>query len=618
MRVAQLRKHSDDLGFTPRDQVRWLSPTELWRTAVKVALSSVFADYTDRREAQAALPAPVLAVRPDGDELWIDHVADLGDGFDATYTVASLLAAPDLTVPAPDGDLRLPRGALLVLGGDEVYPTPSVTGYEDRTKGPYRAALPPVPDGEPPPVMLALPGNHDWYDGLGAFLRVFAQRRHVGAWRTVQTRSYFAVRLPGRWWLVGLDTQLGSYVDDPQVRYFREHLSARLEPGDGVILAAPTPTWVNTGEGDPRAFDSLHWFERELVQSHLDVDTGQSRPTGARVRLWISGDRHHYARYAAADEPAGSGASRQFVTCGLGGAYLLDTHRLPERLVLPPPASHVPDLLDEVGEVDDRERPYSLHARWPPADASRRFVTGVVSPTRRGLPFRNPGFWRLAGGAQALLLLVLASLLGLELGLSPVGVLRTASVGDVLALAWQAAVWAAVATGLWSLVPLWRRRRPRPPSETVAAVGAQVAVGFGALAAAVAVPWPDGWEAWLVLGLAVLGAWVLAGLVASFVFAGYVLLSRSPAVQGLQAAAQSVEDAKGFLRLHIGPDDVLTLYPVVVEQVCHDWELQDAPGYRTGAVRPVPVGGLPTPVLAEPPVRIVRDPAPGGPAVTPG
>jgi hypothetical protein len=67
-----------------------------------------------------------------------------------------------------------------------------------------------------------------------------------------------------------------------------------------------------------------------------------------------------------------------------------------------------------------------------------------------------------------------------------------------------------------------------------------------------------------VLGLAVLGAWVLAGLVASFVFAGYVLLSRSPAVQGLQAAAQSVEDAKGFLRMHIGPDGVLTLYPVVV------------------------------------------------------
>lgn len=613
MRVAQLRRHSDDLGFTPRDQVRWLSPTELWRTAVKVALSSVFADYTDRREAQAALPAPVLAVRPDADELWIDHVADLGDGFDATYTVASLLAADDLAVAAPDGDLRLPRGDLLVLGGDEVYPTPSVAGYEDRTKGPYRAALAPVADGDPEPVMLALPGNHDWYDGLGAFLRVFAQRRHVGAWRTVQTRSYFAVRLPGRWWLVGLDTQLGSYVDDPQVRYFREHLSARLEPGDGVILAAPTPTWVNTGEGDPRAFDSLHWFERELVQTHLDVDTGRTRPTGARVRLWVSGDRHHYARYAAADELEGGGASRQFVTCGLGGAYLLDTHRLPERLVLPPPASRLPDHAPE--------RSYTLQARWPSADDSRRFVTGVVGPTRRGLPFRNPGFWRLAGAVHAALLLLLASLLGLELGRSPVAALRTASVDQVLALAWQAAVWAAVATALWSLVPLWRGRRPRPPSETVLAVGAQVLVGFGALAAAVAVPWPDAWPAWLVLGLAVLGAWVLAGLVASFVFAAYVLLSRSPAVQGLQAAAQSVEDAKGFLRMHIGPDGVLTVYPVVVERVCHDWELQDAPGRPPGTVRPVPAGGLPVPVLAEPPVRIVRDPSigtPGGRAVTPG
>ena len=68
--------------------------------------------------------------------------------------------------------------------------------------------------------MLALPGNHDWYDGLTAFLRLFTQDRMIGGWRTEQKRSYFTVQLPHRWWLVGLDSQLDSYFDDPQLKYF--------------------------------------------------------------------------------------------------------------------------------------------------------------------------------------------------------------------------------------------------------------------------------------------------------------------------------------------------------------------------------------------------------------
>ena len=181
MDVGRLREHSRVLGFTPQDEVRWLAPAELLRTAIKVGLSSVFADYADRREVQAALPATALTLAPDGDGgMWLDHVADLGDGFDPTYTVARLLAADAVEVDPPEGTqgapLHLPRGRLLVLGGDEVYPTPSSTGYEDRTKGPYRAALPPGAV-DPAPFLVALPGNHDWYDGLTAFLRLFAQRR---------------------------------------------------------------------------------------------------------------------------------------------------------------------------------------------------------------------------------------------------------------------------------------------------------------------------------------------------------------------------------------------------------------------------------------------------------
>ena len=69
-----------------------------------------------------------------------------------------------------------------------------------------------------------MPGNHDWYDGLTAFLRLFVRSRdrHFGGWGTGQSRSYFAVELPADWWLLGLDDQSGSYLDDPQLTYFDE------------------------------------------------------------------------------------------------------------------------------------------------------------------------------------------------------------------------------------------------------------------------------------------------------------------------------------------------------------------------------------------------------------
>jgi hypothetical protein len=157
-------------------------------------------NYLDKREMQGTLDPRRMVIDPDAEGgCWLDFVADLGDGFDATYSVATLLARQELELPGlPD---PLPRGTGLVLGGDEVYPTPSAAQYEDRLRGPYRAALP-VVDGDPP-LLLALPGNHDWYDGLTAFVRLFGQRRDVGGWRTAQSRSYFVLQLPQRWWLVG-------------------------------------------------------------------------------------------------------------------------------------------------------------------------------------------------------------------------------------------------------------------------------------------------------------------------------------------------------------------------------------------------------------------------------
>src|SRR5207237_10458709 len=108
-------------------------------------------------------------------------------------------------------------------------------------------------------------------------------------------------------------------------------------------------------------------------------------PTGAKVRVMVSGDLHHYARY--------SGPGRELVTAGSGGAYLYPTHRLPERIEVPPTASLVRNA--------SRSRWYRLAATFPTKERSRAFAAGVFGR----LPWRHPGFVTLLGVVQTLLML---------------------------------------------------------------------------------------------------------------------------------------------------------------------------------------------------------------------
>ena len=148
----------------------WLAPRRYLRTTLQTALADVAASFTDRRETLAALdprpePAPDLD-RSRDEELWIDYVADTGDGFDHTYPVAWALAQDELMVEGCTEPL--PAGRLLIFGGDQVYPVASDDSYRDRFTGVFRAALP-WRDAGAVRDAVAIPGNHDWYDGLGAF-----------------------------------------------------------------------------------------------------------------------------------------------------------------------------------------------------------------------------------------------------------------------------------------------------------------------------------------------------------------------------------------------------------------------------------------------------------------
>jgi hypothetical protein len=519
----------EQLGFRPQKAVRWLAPKVLITTGAQSLVAEIFGSYADKRELQVGLPSQVHDYARD-DELWLDFVADLGDGFDATYSVASLLAAPSLDLDGPK-----PRGRLLVMGGDQAYPAASTSVYEDRSKGVYRAAMPVPP--EDPPTLFALPGNHDWYDGLTSFLRVFAQRRPFGGWRTEQTRSYFAVKLPHNWWLYAIDTQFDDYVDAPQLEYFRD-ASTQLREGDSVILCTSTPAWVEAGcGGRSKGYDTVEFFQREVL-----------RPRGAHVRVMLTGDKHHYVRYA---ERGGTG---QKITSGLGGAYLASTDRLPPTL----------DLPGEKSRVREPSPPstFDLAARYP--ENTRRLAAGILK-----LPWRNPGFWVLTGIAQ---LVATAAVL--------YGIAESAVRDGVFGLlaSWSPAVLATVVLVLAGVA----FARIDLPAASRTSVGAGVAhavahlalsVGWAVTIRALYPVFPDGAVAdWLIFLVAAVGTPVVIGFVDAEVVALYLLVASRFGVNLNEVmAGQSIEDHKGFLRMHIGGDGLLTIYPVKLERVCRTW-----------------------------------------------
>ncbi len=542
-----------ELGFTPAEKMTpWLSPGHIASTERRKKMAATFGAYADKREVEASLPElPPPAYTDDG-ELWFDFVSDLGDAFGPTYTLASLLARPGLELSGPGGTTyATQRGRLLVMGGDEVYPIASISGYENQTLGPYRAALPYVEEKRAPDL-YAIPGNHDWYDGLSAFLRVFCTQRWIGGWRTRQTRSYFAARLPHRWWLLGIDTGLDEYLDEPQLRYFGQTVGSQIQPGDSVILCSPAPTWVKAHlEGRAGSYTALDFFERKIV-----------RPRGAEVRLALTGDLHHYAHYVRTDGPSPSAPARK-LTCGGGGAFLAATHHLPETLELPPAKSQDP------GKTTPPSH-WQLARAYPSKEESRRIRWRVIA-----LPLHNPSM-AVAMGAVYLAFAWMAQAALRSGGDGFSGPVANMSYGDALrALARSPLAIIAALALVFGLAGFTKAKTPAKKwglglAHAVAHVVAIVVVvevvaavcsGLGLEGAAFAVAF------FVLVG-------VVGGLVGAWVLAAYLLVADNFGLNDNELfASQRNRDHKSFLRLHVGGDGAVTVYPVAVDRTPRRWRL---------------------------------------------
>jgi hypothetical protein len=234
----------------------------------------------------------------------------------------------------------LPRGQFLFVGGDTAYHISDYSTLSERFQHPFRWAFSslrgflgeknrlnatPTEDGniplldaqgnklrwdtEPARPIFAVPGNHDYYDVIDGFNRQFrrpATPEHgrklappqlsIPGFERYQESSYVALHLPFDWWFLGLDTEVSELDVRQQVFFFdlKDPVTGQLP--DKLIIATPEPTTVFR-RCKPEDDKTLQAFKQlGLGRQFLTCDPPET-VVPPKIRLDLSGDVHHYARY---------------------------------------------------------------------------------------------------------------------------------------------------------------------------------------------------------------------------------------------------------------------------------------------------------------------------------
>lgn len=439
---------------------RWFGVTSLAGHARNLVASAIAAESIDSRDWMRPATAEELlshvvrvlggdATRPTltealGRAVWIDFVADTGDDHDVSQSVARMIFS---TYAVEDDGARrlLPRGDVLLFGGDTAYPVATGEEIARRVVAPYNEVLRErAAPGEPGRVLLGIAGNHDWYDGLDGFGRLFRRnpqgslpsneeaprsirrarvRRRAGlvarqlhldevggilklagallrgvralwagtkivrprrlaliGYEPVQDASYWALPLAPGLEMWGVDRQLGR-LDYRQRLFFGER--RRAAPGGRLMFVAPDPAIAFGEKHEPGA--------RMLSSCRLSLERD-------RV-FYLSGDMHHYERRVP-------GAQSLHVIAGGGGAFLHGTR------ISPSP-----------GGPPERV--------WPSPATSRRLVAQV--------PFKLMG-----GSAGFILHIGFALLASLELGAAMRGTTALIATSILISAALVAALYTNV------------------------------------------------------------------------------------------------------------------------------------------------------------------------------
>jgi hypothetical protein len=256
-------------------------------------------------------------------------LGDTGEGDASQYAVVPAL-------------LSQARGvAAAVICSDVIYPTGRTGDYRDKFYRPYRALPTPI---------LAVPGNHDWYDGLHGFMsHLCGIDATVKASGGAGARGWFARRLwnppssatewdlehmrrlrsapeqmlsppqPAPYWamdagplrFVAIDTGICGRLDADQGKWLHDVSFADDRP---KVLFTGKPLYVD-GERHPCP-----------IADGGNVDD-VVRDARANYVAAIGGDIHNYQRYPVR---LPDGRLVQYIVSGGGGAFMHATHQIPK------------------------------------------------------------------------------------------------------------------------------------------------------------------------------------------------------------------------------------------------------------------------------------------------
>ncbi|GHH64497.1 metallophosphoesterase [Streptosporangium violaceochromogenes] len=319
-------------GMLPgKETFTWLSPRTLWKSRNQI-LAGLFGDPSGQVRSRWAALQRERGVAPSfripakvGPEFSFLVLGDTGEGDASQYAV----------VP---GMLKLGADtAFAIIASDVIYPAGSGNEYENRFFRPYQDYRAPI---------YAVPGNHDWYDGLGGFMRVFCdtpalpperpgfrlspsglrgllwrrpeaidedllararERRALPEQQAAQPASYWAMETPGLL-IVGVDTGIHGSLDAEQARWLRE------------VSADPRPKILITG----KPIYTRNQYKPSTLEGGGTIDDVVTDPAHNYV-VAIGGDVHNYQRF-----PIKVGdRTIQYIVAGGSGAFMHATHTIP-------------------------------------------------------------------------------------------------------------------------------------------------------------------------------------------------------------------------------------------------------------------------------------------------
>lgn len=314
----------------------WLSLAPLWQSRNQI-LGYLFGDPTNderrrwmqvQRKAGKLSEDLIIEEYTGREEVSFLVLGDTGEGDASQFAVV-----PPLLACGRDTHF-------MVICSDVIYPSGDSEQYEDKFYRPYR---------DYPGPIYALPGNHDWYDGLNGFMfhlcgaersmstdvektwslkerlrqRLWRRPHEVDptvparkrAWRAApgqqssQRAPYFAIET-GPLLIVGIDTGIGGSIDREQGEWLKRVSRRNDKP---KLLLTGKPIYVD-GEYHPG-----------VIEGGGTVDEIVRAPEHNYVAA-IGGDIHNYQHYPVRLE---DGRKIEYVVSGGGGAYMSATHQIP-------------------------------------------------------------------------------------------------------------------------------------------------------------------------------------------------------------------------------------------------------------------------------------------------